>query len=253
MLLVFFSCTLVIPYVHAVKTPELHKFTWDEKVHILKAEAKNLDDTGPPSYYIEIIDPNGDVQGTSPTYSAVNKFDYEIVVTPDMVYILGTWTAKLFQVGTPDVLKDTKTVEIEKVVWTTDSSYNTKVTVYTQCQTVYYKAIGLDDTKYYKVYFKKGGTTIWDDDPVLWTGPGITELYGSYPLTESFDVGEWTLHTRYADNEEGSDNSHYVDCKFEVVPCLKIPEFPLGTISVVMAAVFALALFARTRTKIIHI
>ena len=102
------------------------------------------------------------------------------------------------------------------MVWTTDSTYNNLVTSYHQGETIYFKAIGLKTSKYYRFMFKTpSGDKIYVGD---WT-TGVETLTGSYTLPSDAETGSWKLHVREASDAFGTWEHHYVDtCYFEVTP-----------------------------------
>ena len=111
----------------------------------IKATASGL--TASKSYYVTYADPDGVVRRTSPTYTGVTSFTDYFVLDIALPKVLGTWTVRLYE--TPATLKKTDTVTIDKMVWTTDSTYAMMKTSFAQGETVYIKAIGLLTNKYY--------------------------------------------------------------------------------------------------------
>ena len=167
------------------------------------------------SYYVTYADPDGVVRGTSPTYSGVKGFTDYFVLDITLPKVLGKWTVRLYE--TPATLKDTddKGATIDKMVWTTDSTYAAMKTSFAQGETVYMKAIGLSTTKYYKFMLKPPvGSDIYVG---AWT-TGVTTLTGSYALSVTAPTGEWELHVREADDATGKKEGHYVDRYFTVTP-----------------------------------
>ena len=165
------------------------------------------------SYYVTYADPDGVVRRTSPTYTGVSSFTDYFVLDIALPKVLGTWTVKLYE--TPATLKKTDTVTIDKMVWTTDSSYNTMKTSFAQGETVYFKAIGLLTNKYYR--FRLDTPTGAQIYVGAWT-TGVTTLTGSYALPSDAPTGSWKLHVRQADNAAGGREKHYVDRYFTVTP-----------------------------------
>jgi len=162
------------------------------------------------SYHVKYFDPDGVLRRTSPTYTHRWFFKDHYVILPTLPKILGTWTVKLYQ-GT--TLKRTKTVDVNKIVWTTDSAYYNMCLTYSQGETLYYKALGLVSTKYYRVQLQMpNGSRFYISD---WT-TGVTTLTGSYDLPLNAPVGKWKLHVRQANDACGSGERHYVDCCFMV-------------------------------------
>jgi hypothetical protein len=127
--------------------------------------------------------------------------------------VLGTWTVRLYE--TPATLKKTDTVAVGMMVWTTDSTYTVMQTSFAQGDTVYFKAIGLLISKYYKFRLDPPvGASIYVG---AWT-TGVTTLTGSYALPPDAPTGTWKLHVRDADKADGSHEGHYVDRYFTVTP-----------------------------------
>jgi uncharacterized repeat protein (TIGR02543 family) len=136
--------------------------------------------------------------------------------------VLGTWTVKLYE--TPTTFKDSDTVSIGKMVWTTDSTYTVMQTSFAQGDTVYFKAIGLLTNKYYRFRLDPPdghGSYIYVG---AWT-TGVTTLTGSYALPLSAPTGTWKLHVRDADSGAGSHEGHYVDRYFTVTPYTPPPTY----------------------------
>jgi hypothetical protein len=163
------------------------------------------------TYYVKYFDPAGIERRTSPTYTGVRWFKDNFTILPSLPNILGTWTVNLYEDAT---LRRTKTVEVDKMVWTTDSTYTTLITSFAQGETMYFKAIGLITTKYYRFRLDRPDETkIYVGD---WT-TGVTNLTGSYVLPSDAEIGSWKLHVREASDSFGTDEHHYVDtCYFEV-------------------------------------
>lgn len=179
----------------------------------IEAHASGLLDAG-KSYCVTYADPVGVVQGTSSTYSGPGQFKDYFVVDITLPNMMGTWTVKLYE--TPATLRDTDTVSIDKMVWTTDSTYAAMKTSFAQGETVYFKTIGLLTGKYYKFMLEDpAAAKIYVGD---WT-TGVTTLTGSYPLPSDAPTGSWKVHVGEADNAEGKEEGHYVDRYFTVTPC----------------------------------
>jgi len=164
------------------------------------------------NYYITYTDPDGNVQRTSPTFPGPRAYTEYFVLDITLPSILGTWTVKLYEVGVTNP-KDTATVTIDKMVWTTDSTYATMKTSFAHGETVYFKAIGLLTNKYYTFRLDRpDGVKIYVG---TWT-TGVTTLTGSYALPADAPTGSWKLHVRQADKADGSGEKHYVDRYFTV-------------------------------------
>jgi uncharacterized repeat protein (TIGR02543 family) len=192
----------------------------DDDCSQIDAIVTNLDIA--ESYYVKYFDPDGILRGTSSTYSGVSGFTDHFVLDITLPHILGTWTVKLYE--TPAIFWDQDTVSVDKMVWTTDSSYATVVTSFIQGSTVYFKAIGLDPSYYksghdhdYYYRFRLDPPSGPHIDVGSWT-PGVTELTGSYVLSSSATLGSWKLHVRQATSSSGNNEQHYVDCYFQVTP-----------------------------------
>jgi len=200
-----------------VTSPSIDAQWSDNDCSQIDAVVTNLD-TG-KSYYVKYFDPDGILRGTSSTYSAVSGFTDHFVLDITLPQVLGTWTVKLYE--TPATWKDEDTVSVDKMVWTTDSTYAALKTSFLQGETVYFKAIGLvpsdsHHTYYYK--FRLDPTSGPDIYVGAWT-TGVTELTGSYSLSATAPIGSWELHVRYNnDHDEGDHGDHYVDCYFDVTP-----------------------------------
>jgi len=83
-------------------------------------------------------------------------------------------------------------------------------------ETVYFKAIHLDPTKYHMFRLDPPSGSGWSD---IWIGSwvtGVAELTGSYALPSDAPVGKWTVHTRKSSSSDGSSNDHVVDADFYV-------------------------------------
>jgi hypothetical protein len=134
---------------------------------------------------------------------------------------LGTWTVTLYE--TPATKKADDKVTIDKMVWTTDSSYTTMKTSFAQGETLYIKAIGLESGKYYNFRLDPPtGSSIYVFSSYQYVSG--TELTGSYVLPLTAQTGEWKLHVRKADNAAGtSHEGHYVDRYFTVTPYVPPP------------------------------
>jgi hypothetical protein len=188
--------------------------TWsDSDCANIKATASGLATS--KSYYVTYADPDGVVRRTSPTYTGVSSFIDYFVLDIALPKVLGTWTVRLYE--TPATLKKTDTVAVGMIVWTTDSTYTVMQTSFAQGDTVYFKAIGLLTSKYYKFRLDPPdghGSSIYVG---AWT-TGVTTLTGSYALPSDAPTGTWKLHVRQADNGAGSHEGHYVDRYFTVTP-----------------------------------
>jgi hypothetical protein len=190
--------------------------TWkDEDCAYIELDPKDLDTK--KSYTVTIADPDGTIRGTW-TYSGVKDPPPEyFVLDISLPKVLGTWTVRLYEDGS---LKKTKTVDVDKVVWTTDSTYATMKTSFAQGETVYFKAIGLLTNKYYRFRLDPpAGSSIYVG---AWT-TGVTTLTGSYVLPANAPTGSWKLHVRQADNAAGGGEKHYVDRYFTVTPYVPPP------------------------------
>lgn len=162
------------------------------------------------SYYVKYFDPNNVLRRTSPTYTNKWGFKDRYVILPTLPTILGTWTVKLYEDG---YVKRTKTVEVNKIVWTMDSAFYNQSLTYAQGETLYYKAIGLNPTNYYRIQLQMpNGTRFYISN---WT-TGVDTLTGSYDLPSNAPIGKWKLHVRQAYDAYGSGEKHYVDCCFMV-------------------------------------
>jgi hypothetical protein len=188
--------------------------TWsDGNCTSIKVTASDL--ASGKNYYITYTDPDGNVQRTTPTFPGPSAYTEYFVLDIALPKVLGTWTVTLYETP-PATKKDDDKVTIDKMVWTTDSTYAKMKTSFAQGETVYIKAIGLVPGKYYNFRL---------DTP---TGAEIyvfssyqhvsgTELTGSYVLPSNAPTGSWKLHVRKADNAAGtSHEGHYVDCYFTV-------------------------------------
>jgi len=186
----------------------------------IKVTASSLDKK--EYYYITYIDPDGNVQRTTPTFPGSSAYTEYFVLDITLPTILGTWTVKLYQVGVAKE-KDTATVKIDKMVWTTDSTYATMKTSFAQGETLYIKAIGLESGKYYNFRLDPPtGSSICVFSSYQYVSG--TELTGSYVLPLTAQTGEWKLHVRKADNAAGtSHEGHYVDRYFTVTPYVPPP------------------------------
>ncbi|NWG10790.1 PKD domain-containing protein [Candidatus Bathyarchaeota archaeon] len=174
----------------------------------LYAEASGL--TTSKSYYVKYFDPAGVEKRKSPTYTGVHSFRDNLTILPTFSNILGYWTVKLYENG---ALKKTKQVYIGKMVWTTDSTYTNVKTSFAQGETVYFKTIGLQTSKYYRFKLEMpNGTRFFVGS---WT-TGVTQMTGSYVLLSTAPVGSWKVHVRQADDASGTCEVHYVDCCFQV-------------------------------------
>jgi len=161
-------------------------------------------------YYIKYFDPSGVEKRKSPTYTEEHSFTDNLTILPTFPNILGTWTVKLYENGN---LKKTKWVSIDRIVWTTDSTYTTLVTSFAQGETVYFKTIGLKSYKYYRFKLERpDGTRFYVGS---WT-TSVTSMTGSYLLPSDAQLGTWILHVRQASDSSGTCEDHYVDCRFEV-------------------------------------
>jgi hypothetical protein len=163
------------------------------------------------SYYINYSDPAGVVRRQSPTYTGVKSFTDKLTILPTFPNIFGWWTVKLYENG---LLKRTTTVYIDKIVWTTDSTYTTLVTSFARGETVYFKTMGLKPSKYYRFKLEMpNGTMFYVGSS--WT-TGVSTMTGSHLLPSTAPLGTWTLHVREADDASGTCEHHYADCCFEV-------------------------------------
>jgi len=161
-------------------------------------------------YYIKYFDPAGVERRKSPTYTGVSYFTDNLTIIPTFPNILGYWTVKLYENNN---VKRTKTLNINKIVWTTDSTYTNFVTSFAQGETVYFKTIGLQTNMYYRFKLQMpNGTRFFVGS---WT-TGVTSMTGSYILPSNAPIGSWKLHVRQATDSSGSCETHYVDCRFQV-------------------------------------
>jgi len=161
-------------------------------------------------YYIRYFDPAGDEKRQSPTYTGIESFRDNLTILPTFQNIFGWWTVRLYE---NNYLKRTKYVYIDRIVWTTDSTYTNLKTTFGQGETVYFKTMGLKASKYYRFKLElPNGTWIYVGS---WT-TGVTEMTGSYLLPSDAPLGTWKLHVREADDASGTGEDHYVDCRFDV-------------------------------------
>ena len=182
---------------------------WDTHDSIyIYAKASGLSTS--KQYYIKYFDPSGVEKRKSPTYTGVLSFQDNLTILPTFSNIFGYWNVKLYKNNT---LKRTKTVYIDKIVWTTDPTYTILDTSFAQGETVYFKTMGLRSYKYYRFMLEMPNKTkIYVGS---WT-TGVTSMTGSYPLPSNAPLGTWKLHVREADDVSGTYEHHYVDCRFEV-------------------------------------
>jgi hypothetical protein len=172
------------------------------------AEASGLSPS--KRYYIKYFDPAGVERRKSPTYTGVSYIADNLTILPSFPNILGYWVVRLYE---NDVLKKSKTLYIDIIVWTTDSTYTNLVTSFAQGETVYFKTIGLQTSKYYRFKLEMpNGTRFFVGS---WT-TGVTSMTGSYVLPSNAPLGSWKLHVRQATDSSGSCETHYVDCRFQV-------------------------------------
>jgi len=195
--------------------------SWDSHNSIyISAYAGGL--TWSKSYYINYSDPAEVIRRQSPTYTHVSSFSDKLTILPTFPNITGWWTVKLYENGSP---KKTKTVYINKIVWTTDSTYTTLVTSFAQGQTVYFKTMGLQPSKYYRFKLEMpNGTMFYVGSS--WT-TGVSTMTGNYPLPLTAPLGTWQLHVREADDASGTCEHHYVDCYFEVTTAPPVQQYYL--------------------------
>jgi len=176
------------------------------------------------SYYVKYFDPAGIEQGQSQTYSGVWWFKDNFTILPSLPNILGQWSVKLYQNGVY-VHGRTRYVTINRMVWTTNSTYNGLVKSFFQGSTMYYKAIGLNSDKYYRMVLETPSKTRFNI--TSWT-TGVTSLTGSYVFSSTAETGSWKLHVREANDASGTCEHHYVDtCYFEVTSAPPPPEYYL--------------------------
>ena len=183
-------------------TPDCSKIT---------ATATGLDSG--KSYYVTYTDPGNIVRWTSSTHSGVTGFTDDFVL--DIAGGVGTWAVKLYESGTPAKLKDTANMNVNKMVWTTDSAYAAMKTSFAQGETVYFKALGLDTrNKYYNFQLKSASGTLFYVGS--WTKqPG--QLTGSYALPINAPTGTtWQVIVRQADDSYGKSAEDYVARSFTV-------------------------------------
>jgi hypothetical protein len=195
--------------------------TWaDGDCEDIKVTASGL--ASGKNYYMTYTDPGSVVQRTTPTFPGPSAYTEYFVLDITLPTILGTWTMKLYE--TPSTLKDTDTVDIGMMVWTTDSTYATMKTSFAQGETLYIKAIGLLASKYYNFRLDPPtGSSIYVFSSYQ---GGVTQLTGSYVLPLTAKTGEWKLHVRKADNAAGtSHEGHYVDRYFTVTPYTAPPTY----------------------------
>jgi hypothetical protein len=183
--------------------------SWDSQDSIyIYAKASGLSTS--KQCYIKYFDPSDVEKRKSPTYTAVLSFQDNLAILPTFPNIFGYWKVKLYE---NDALKRTKTVHIDRIVWTTDSTYTILDTSFAQGETVYFKTMGLQSCKYYRFMLEMPNKTkIYVGS---WT-TGLTSMTGSYPLPSNAPLGTWILHVREADDASGTCEHHYVDCRFEV-------------------------------------
>jgi uncharacterized repeat protein (TIGR02543 family) len=199
-----------------LEPPSVDAVWSDSDCASIKATASGL--TASKSYYVTYADPDGVVRRTSPTYTGVSSFTDYFVLDIALPKVLGTWTVRLYEM--PATLKKTDTVTIDKMVWTTDSTYATMKTSFAQGETVYFKAIGLLTSKYYRFRLDPpAGSSIYVG---AWT-TGVTTLTGSYVLPANAPTGSWKLHVRQADDAAGGGEKHYVDRYFTVTEYVPPP------------------------------
>lgn len=202
-----------------VSGPEVDASWDDHDCAYIDAHATGLDPGD--SYYVTYTDPDSILQGTSSTYTGADEFydSFAVPLLSTPTDVLGTWTVKLYQ--TPGTYKDSDTVNIDSMVWTTNSTYDAIDTSFAQGETVYFLAIGLspgDCCHDYYYNFKLEPPT----DPNVYVygtyqGPDITQLTGSYDLSATAETGTWEAHVRQARNAAGTSHAqHYVDCYFTV-------------------------------------
>ncbi len=183
----------------------------------ISAKASGLNT--PKSYYINYSDPAGVIRRQSPTYTGVSSFSDKLTILPTFPNIFGWWTVKLYENG---LLKRTTSVYIDKIVWTTDSTYTTLVTSFAQGQTVYFKTMGLQPSKYYRFKLEMpNGTMFYVGSS--WT-TGVSTMTGSYLLPSAAPLGTWKVHVRQAYDASGGCEKHYVDCCFEVTTAPPPPQ-----------------------------
>ena len=174
------------------------------------------------SYYVKYFDPNGIMRRKSPTFSGFIYFKDFYTITPNLTDVIGWWTVKLYE---NDVVRRVKRVYVYAMVWTTDSTYQNLVTSYYQGDTLYYKVVGLDSCKYYRLMLEspsnvKTYITDWQT--------GITSLTGSYSIPANAETGSWKLHVREAFDASGTCEHHYVDtCYFEIKSAPPPPQYYL--------------------------
>jgi len=187
--------------------------TWsDGDCEDIKVTASSLEKD--KYYYITYTDPDGKVQRTTPTFPGPSAYTEYFVLDIALPKVLGTWTVTLYE--TPAKKKADDKVTIDKMVWTTDSTYTVMKTSFAQGETVYIKAIGLESRKYYNFRLDTPtGAKIYVFSSYQYVSG--TELTGSYVLPADAPTGSWKLHVRKADNAEGtSHEGHYVDRYFTV-------------------------------------
>jgi hypothetical protein len=178
-------------------------------------------------YYMTYADPDGVVQRTTPDFPGPSAYTEYFVLDIALPKVLGSWKMTLYE--KPATKKDDDTVNIDKMVWTTDSSYAVMKTSFGQGETVYIKAIGLAASKYYNFRLDPptgGGASIYVFSSYQ---GGVTTLTGSYVLPLTAKTGDWKLHVRQADDAAGTKKEgHYVDRYFTVTTP---PPPPTATIT----------------------
>jgi hypothetical protein len=182
---------------------------WDSHDSIyIYAQAERLSTS--KQYYIKYLDPALVERRQSPTYTGVKSFTDKLTILPTFPNVFGWWNVTLYENG---ALKRTKQVYIDRIVWTTDSTYTTLDTSFAQGEIVYFKTMGLKTTKYYRFKLQMPNGTMFYVSS--WTN-GVTQMTGSYPLPSNAPLGTWKLHVRQASDASGTCEDHYVDCCFEV-------------------------------------
>jgi len=180
----------------------------------IEAHASSL--SSGKNYYVKYFDPDGNLQGTSTTHMGSSSFTDYFLLDITLPKVLGQWTVRLYE--SPATEKDHDHEDVDKMVWTTDSTYAAIQTSFEQGETVYFKAIGLAPTKDYRFMLDPpSGSNIYVG---AWT-TGVTTLTGSYDLPLTAVTGSWKLHVR----EQSSGEHHYVDCYFTVTPYTPPPTY----------------------------
>jgi hypothetical protein len=99
-----------------------------------------------------------------------------------------------------------------------DAAFTIPQDEFVPLETVYFKATGLDPTKYHRFKIQPpSGSDVWIGGD--WV-TGVAELTGSYVLPFNAPSGDWRVHTRESAWSDGHDNDHVVDADFSISPSL---------------------------------